>query len=227
MLADIPNVIKMFLIGPFPQGPLGGLAINILLAVITMASGFILGLFLALGRISKNNIIRRIVTCVIEITRALPLLLIVFWFYFFIPLLAGRPLPILLSAFLSLTFYSAVNQAEIFRGGLMNINNGQWQVASSTGLSHYQCMVYVVLPQVLRMMLPSFVGFFISLFKDTSVIYIIGIIDLTQIGIMLSQREPDKLIFSYILVAMMYFVFCFILSYFAKKWEAKQLKWSK
>ncbi len=227
MLADIPNLIKMFLIGPFPQGPLGGLAINILLAVITMASGFILGLFLALGRISKNIIIRRIVTFVIEITRALPLLLIVFWFYFFIPLLAGRPLPILLSAYLSLTFYSAVNQAEIFRGGLMNINKGQWQVASSTGLSNYQCMVYVILPQVLRTMLPSFVGFFISLFKDTSVIYIIGIIDLTQIGIMLSQREPDKLIFSYILVGMMYFIFCFILSYFAKKWEAKQIKWCK
>jgi ABC-type amino acid transport system permease subunit len=77
------------------------------------------------------------------------------------------------------------------------------------------------------MMLPSFVGFFISLFKDTSVIYIIGIIDLTQMGMMLSQREPDKLILSYILVAMMYFIFCFILSYFAKKWEAKQLKWSR
>lgn len=227
MLANISNVIKMFLIGPFPQGPLGGLAINVLLAVITMASGFILGLFLALGRISKNIIIRSIVTCVIEITRALPLLLIVFWFYFFIPLLAGRPLPILLSAYLSLTFYSAVNQSEIFRGGLTNINKGQWQVASSTGLSHFQCMVYVILPQVLRMMLPSFVGFFISLFKDTSVIYIIGIIDLTQMGIMLSQREPDKLIFSYILVAMLYFIFCFILSYFSKKWEAKQLKWSK
>ncbi|ACL75982.1 amino acid ABC transporter permease [Ruminiclostridium cellulolyticum] len=227
MLADIPNLIKMFLIGPFPQGPLGGLAINVFLAVITMASGFILGLFLALGRISKNIVIRRIVTCVIEITRALPLLLIVFWFYFFIPLLAGRPLPILLSAYLSLTFYSAVNQAEIFRGGLTSIDKGQWQVASCTGLSHYQCMTYIILPQVLRMMLPSFVGFLISLFKDTSVIYIIGIIDLTQIGIMLSQREPDKLIFSYILVAMLYFILCFILSHFAKKWESKQARWSK
>ncbi|TYQ17908.1 UNVERIFIED_CONTAM: polar amino acid transport system permease protein [Acetivibrio alkalicellulosi] len=227
MLADIYNNIKMFLIGPFPQGPLGGLVINIFLAVSTMLSGFILGLFLALGRISKNVIISRIVTCVIEITRALPLLLILFWFYFFIPILIGKPLPIFLSAYLSLTFYSAVNQAEIFRSGLMNISKGQWQVGYSTGLSNYQRMVYIILPQVIRMMLTSFVGFFISLFKDTSVIYIIGIIDLTQIGIILSQREPDKIIFSYVLVAILYFIICHIVSLYSKIWEKKLLKWSK
>jgi His/Glu/Gln/Arg/opine family amino acid ABC transporter permease subunit len=226
VLADILNHIKMFLVGPFPHGPLGGLAINIFLAVITMVSGFILGLFLALGRISQNTVIRRIVMCLIENTRALPLLLIVFWFHFVIPLFAGRPLPNLLSAYFSLTFYSAVNQAEIFRGGLMNMNKGQWEVAFSTGLSRCQCIIYVILPQVLRMMLPSFVGFFISLFKDTSVIYIIGIIDLTQMGKMLSQREPDKIIFSYVMVAILYFIFCFILSLASKRWERKQLKWA-
>ncbi|MCL2151423.1 MAG: amino acid ABC transporter permease [Oscillospiraceae bacterium] len=227
MLSDIPNLIKMFLVGSFPQGPLGGLAINAFLAIVTMASGFVLGLLLALGRISKNTLTSRIITFVIETTRALPLLLIVFWFYFFIPLFAERPLPTLLSAFLSLTFYSAVNQAEIFRGGLMNVAKGQWQVAYTTGLSYVQCMINIILPQVLRMMLPSFAGFFISLFKDTSVIYIIGIVELTQVGIMLSQREPDKLVFSYILVAAMFFGICFILSFYAKKWEAKQLKWFK
>ena len=225
-MEDALNLIKMFLIGPYPNGSLGGLAINIFLAMTSMASGFVLGLFLALGRLSANRVVRGVVTLLIETTRALPLLLIVFWFYFFIPLLVGRPLPILLSVYLSFTFYSAVNQAEIFRGGLMNVNQGQRHVASCTGLSPYQCMRYIILPQVLKMMLPAFISFFVSLFKDTSVAYIIGVVDLTQIGIMLNQREPDKFLLSHMLIAVLYFVFCLFLSRYAKKWEKKQMMWS-
>lgn len=226
-MIDVLKNIKMFLIGSFPQGELGGLAINILLALMTMISGFILGLFLALGRISKKVVIRKITTYIIEIVRSLPLILIVFWFYFMVPLFAGRPMPIFLSAYLSITLYSAVNQAEIFRGGFMNISKGQWQVASCMGLSRYQCILYIILPQTLRRMLPSFVGFLISLFKDTSVISVIGMIDLTQTGLILSQREPNKLVFSYIVMAGLYFIFCFVLSRIAKKMEIKQQEWYK
>jgi len=219
---DILNNLKMFLIGPFQQGSLGGLAINILLALMTMISGFVLGLLLALGRISKKVVICKIATFLIETTRSLPLLLIVFWFYFLIPLFTGKPLPIFLSAYLSITLYSAVNQAEIIRGGFMNISEGQWQVASCMGLSYCQCIIYIILPQTLRIVFPSFVGFLISLFKDTSVISIIGIIDLTQIGLIFSQREPNKLVVSYIVMACLYFIFCFALSRIAKKMEKKQ-----
>lgn len=222
---DVLKNIKMFLIGTFPQGILGGLAINILLALMTMISGFILGLFLALGRISKKVFIRKITTCLVEIIRSLPLMLIVFWFYFMIPLFAGKPMPIFLSAYLSITLYSAVNQAEIFRGGFMSINKGQWQVASCMGLSYYQCILHIILPQTLRIMLPSFVGFFISLFKDTSVVSVIGMIDLTESGLMLSQREPNKLIFSYVVMGSLYFICCFALSRIAKKMEIKQQEW--
>lgn len=221
-MTDVFKIVKMFLIGTYPNGGLGGLAINILLALLTMVSGFILGLFLALGRISKRKAISKTVAFIIELVRALPLLLLIFWFYFLIPLFMGRTLPLFLSAYLSVTLYSAVNQAEIFRGGFMNINKGQWQVASCMGLSYYQCIIYVILPQTLRMMLPSFVSFFISLFKDTSVISIIGLIDLTQIGKMLSQREPDKIVLSYIIMAILYFIICFALSRVAKKIELRQ-----
>jgi His/Glu/Gln/Arg/opine family amino acid ABC transporter permease subunit len=217
MLDDIIDNLAMFLIGFYPQGPIGGLVVNILLMIAAMISGFILGLLLAMGRISKNKLLSKIVTFIIETTRALPLLLVVFWFYFLIPLLAEKPMPVLLSAYISLTFYSAVNQAEIFRGGLEGIDKGQWQASFSTGLSHYQGIVYIILPQVLKMMLPSFAGFAISLFKDTSVVYIIGMIDITQIGIMLSQREPEKLIFSYFMIAFLYFIVCFALSKFSEK----------
>ena len=152
----------------------------------------------------------------------MPLILLVFWFYFMIPLFAGKPMPILLSAYLSITIYSAVNQAEIFRSGFVNIGKGQWQVAECTGLSYFQSVVYIILPQTLRMMLPSFVSFFISILKDTSVISIIGVIDLTHIGRMVSQRDPSKLIYSYVVMGVLYFIFCFALSRLAKHIEKKQ-----
>ena len=161
------NNLKFFLVGPYPNGELGGLAINLILSLATMVSGFVLGLLLALGRISGNRLLKGVCSFVIELIRAMPLILLVFWFYFMIPLFAGKPMPILLSAYLSITIYSAVNQAEIFRSGFMNIGKGQWQVAECTGLSYFQSVVYIILPQTLRMMLPSFVSFFISILKDT------------------------------------------------------------
>lgn len=216
------NNLKFLLIGPFPTGALGGLAINLLLALMTMASGFIIGLILALGRTCKVFVIRKLCGFIVDIVRALPLMLIVFWCYFVVPLFAERPMPLLFSAFLSISLYSAVNQAEIFRSGFMNIDKGQWQAAASTGLSRSQCMAYIILPQTLRKMLPSLFGFFISLFKDTSVVTIIGIIDMTHVGLMISQRDPSKLLFSYMMMGALFFVFCFALSRLAKKIEAKQ-----
>ena len=216
------NNLKFFLVGPYPNGELGGLAINLILSLATMVSGFVLGLLLALGRISGNRLLKSVCSFMIELIRAMPLILLVFWFYFMIPLFAGKPMPILLSAYLSITIYSAVNQAEIFRSGFMNIGKGQWQVAECTGLSYFQSVVYIILPQTLRMMLPSFVSFFISILKDTSVISIIGVIDLTHIGRMVSQRDPSKLIYSYVVMGVLYFIFCFALSRLAKHIEKKQ-----
>ena len=220
-MADFSNFMRLLLVGQYPNGPVGGLAINIFLAVITMASGFVLGLLLALCRTSKIFIVSGPATILIEVVRAVPLVLVVFWLYFVVPLFAGRPLPILLSAYLSLTAYSAVNQAEIFRGGLMSIPVGQWHAASATGLSYFQCLLYVILPQVLKVMMPSFAGFLISLFKDTSVVYIIGMIDLTRMSRMLSQRMPDMFILSHMLVATLFFIICFAVSSLFKKWEAR------
>ena len=221
-MTDFWNNIKFFLVGAFPNGEFGGLVINLFIAVLTMATGFIVGIFMALGRISENLILKKVCTFIIETIRAMPLVLIVFWFYFIIPLFMGRTAPLLLSAYLSISLYSAVNQAEIFRTGFLNINKGQWQIAECTGMSYSQCIIYIILPQTLKMMLPSLVGFFISLFKDTSVITIIGIIDLTHVGLMISQRDPSKLVPSYLIMGVIYFVFCFALSRIEKRMERKQ-----
>ncbi len=222
--AEFWSHLRFLLIGTFPKDILGGLAINILLALITMATGFGLGLLLALGRLSPRRLLSRLCTLLIEFVRSLPLVLILFWFCFLVPLFAGRPMPVLLSGVIAISLYSAVNQAEILRGGIMNVDKGQWQAAVSTGLSRGQTLWHVVLPQTLRMVLPSLAGFFLSLFKDTSVITIVGVIDMTRAGLMISQREPRKLFFAYAMMALLFFLCCFVLSRLARKLEKHQQK---
>ena len=219
---DMYQMLKFLLVGPFPVGALGGLAINVVLAVVTMASSFIIGLVMALARTSRFAVLRAVMAAIIGVFRAIPLMLILFWIYFLVPLFAGKPMPILFSAFLAITIYSAVNQAEIFRSGIQNIDKGQRQVALSTGLSRFQCFIYVILPQVLHKMHAAFVSFFISMFKDTSIATTIGVIDLVKAGMMVSQKYPSQLFLSYFLMALLFFVICFALSRYAKRLEVRQ-----
>ena len=224
---SMQQILKFFLIGPFPNGLLGGLTINALLAVVTMASGFILGLLLALartqlGRGPAGKVAKGASVAFVELIRAMPLVLILFWIYFLVPLVAGKQMPIFFSAFLAITLYSAANQAEIFRSGILNVDRGQWQAAACTGLSKVQTIRHVIVPQVVHKMMPSFVSFFISMFKDTSIATTIGLVDLTAAGLMLSQRYPSQLFFSYFLMALMFFVICFALSRYAKRLEVRQ-----
>ena len=225
---DMYHLFKFLLVGPFPAGALGGLTINVLLAVTTMASGFVIGLLMALVRTSRFTVLRGITAGIIAVFRAMPLMLILFWIYFLVPLFAGKTMPIFFSAFIAITIYSAVNQAEIFRSGIVNVDKGQWQGATSTGLSRFQTLRYVVLPQVLHKMHASFVSFFISMFKDTSIATTIGVIDLVKAGMMVSQKYPSQLFLSYFLMAALFFVICFALSRYAKRLEVKeQLKYGR
>lgn len=215
------KMLKFFAVGQFPNGPIGGLAVNIILALSALACGFVLGMLLALGRLSGGRLLSRACTLIIEVLRALPLVLIAFWFVLTIPLIMGRPLPGLLTALMALSLYSAVNQAEIFRAGISSVDKGQWLAASSTGLSRFQCMLHVVLPQMFRAVMPSYAGFFISLFKDTSIVTLVGLIDLTTAGVMVSQRYPGQMFASYALMAVMFFVICLLLSVASKRIEAR------
>lgn len=116
----------------------------------------------------------------------------------FLPYLFGGDFTIFWSAVVALCVYAAAYQAEIVRAGIIAVPKGQLEAALTTGLSRYQAMRHIVLPQAFKMMMPSFVSFFVSLFKDTSVTYIIGVIELTQAGIIVSQRQPDKMYDAYI-----------------------------
>ncbi|MDO8281737.1 MAG: amino acid ABC transporter permease [Thermodesulfovibrionia bacterium] len=211
---------KFYLIGGFPATPLTGLTLNIVLALLSIVIGLSFAVILGLGRISVRRYIRYPCGACVDIVRSTPLLLIVFWFYFFLPVL-GVKISILGCAIISLSVYAAAYQAEIVRAGILAVPAGQMEAGLSTGMSKSQVFINIIFPQAFRMMLPSFVSFFNSMFKNTSTVYIIGVVDLTRTGIIISQLKPNRIYAAYALMALGFWIVCYALSFSAQKLEKK------
>ena len=208
----IANNFDYFLIGGYPRGPLGGLAMTIILAVGGIFGAFWLGLGCGLMRISKKAALRWPALVYIEIIRGTPLLMVVFWFYFLAPVLLGHPLPEAQSALIALIVFTSAYIAEIVRAGVQALPKGQMEAARGTGLSHFQAMTHVILPQALFNMIPSFVNQFVSLTKDTSLAFIIGVNELTKAATQVNNRTLTAPTEIFITIALLYFVICFCLT---------------
>jgi polar amino acid transport system permease protein len=213
---------KFYLIGSYPHGVIGGLVLNIILAAIALFSSFFVGVILGYGRLSSNKYIRLPFAWYIDIVRSTPLLMIVFWFYFFLPYILGEHVTVFRSAAFALFVYASSYQAEIVRAGILAVPKGQIEAAMTIGLSRRQSMRYIIFPQAFKIMLPSFVSFFVSLFKDTSIAYIIGVVELTQSGVIVSQRQPDRMYAAYLVVGFGFWIVSYCISYFAS-WLEKRL----
>ncbi|MBI3013965.1 MAG: amino acid ABC transporter permease [Candidatus Tectomicrobia bacterium] len=190
---------------------LKGLGVTLRLALIAMVLSFALGIIAGIARLARRPWVHLPAVLYIELVRGVPLIMVIFWFYFFIPIITGRPMDNFGSALIAFVVFEGAYMAEIVRAGIQSVPRGQVDAALSTNLTTPQMMRYVILPQALRNMLPSLVTQFIVLFKDTSLAYIIGVIELTRAASIVSQREirPFEL---YVFIAMAYWVFAFGLS---------------
>jgi polar amino acid transport system permease protein len=212
---------NFYLFGPFPRGDMGGLFLNIIMAFLAIVFSFVVGAIVGYSRLSCRMYIKFPCFAYVELIRSTPLIMLIFWFYFFLPYIFGSGITIFWSAVIALSVYASAYEAEIVRAGVMAIPKGQLEAALSTGMSRYQSMRHVILPQAFRIMVPSFVSFFVSLFKDTSVTYIIGVIELTQAGIIISQRQPDKMYAAYISMGIGFWLVSFSMSHLARRLEKK------
>lgn len=213
------NNLDYFLIGAYPDGPLGGLAMGILLALGGIFGAFWLGLIFGLLRISKKPWLKYPAMVYIEIVRGTPLLMVIFWFYFLAPILLGHTLPEATSALISFIVFTSAYIAEIVRAGILALPKGQMEAARGTGLNHFQAMRYIILPQALRNMIPSFVNQFVSLTKDTSLAYIIGVNELTRAATQVNNRTliaPTEIFFT---IAVLYFIVCYVLTSISRRLE--------
>lgn len=214
--------LEYFLIGAYPNGPLGGIALSILLAVGGIFGAFWLGMAAGLMRLSKKRWLRWPATIYIEVIRGVPLLMLIFWFYFLAPVLLGFALPGPLSALIALIIFTGAYVAEIVRSGVLSLPKGQMEAARASGLSHVQAMTCVILPQALRNMIPSFVNQFVSLTKDTSLAYVINVNELTKAATVVNNRTYVASTEIFATIALMYFLVCYVLTSFSRRLE-KQL----
>jgi His/Glu/Gln/Arg/opine family amino acid ABC transporter permease subunit len=220
-LIDQLSNLSFYLIGSYPKGELGGLLLNITMAFLAIAISFVFGVLLGYSRLSCRKYIKLPCVAYIEIVRSTPLIMIIFWIYFFGPYILGEHVTVFSSAVASLCIYAAAYQAEIVRAGILAIPKGQMEAGLTLGLSRVKTLRHIILPQAFRIMIPSFVSFFVSLFKDTSTTYIIGVIELTQTGIIISQRQPDKIYATYICMGIGFWVICFSMSRVARRLEKR------
>ena len=218
--------LTYFFIGSYPHGPLGGVGLTLYLAVVSCILSFIGGLVLGILSVVRNRIVRYTTIAVINAVRGVPLLMVIFWMYFMLPALVGHAMPEARTVIAALTLFTSAYMAQIVRAGIEGIPKGQTEAAISTGLHPWQAMVYIVLPQGLRNMVPSFVNQFVSLIKDTSLAFIVGVSELTHVATQINNRSMVYPTEIFLFIAVIYFIICYAFTSLSR-WLEKRLAWHK
>jgi His/Glu/Gln/Arg/opine family amino acid ABC transporter permease subunit len=188
-----------------------GLAVTVVLAVISMAASMVTGTLFAMMRLSAAAWIRVPAGIVIDVMRTIPLIMVIFWFFFLLPIVTGRPVTPFSAALLALIVFNTSYMAEVVRGGILSVPRTQSEAARSSGFSYLQTMWYVVLPQAFRNMLPAIVSRMIALFMGTSLAYIIGVTEFFRAANNVNNRVYQSYVI-YGFVAVVYFLCCYGLS---------------
>jgi general L-amino acid transport system permease protein len=214
-----------------PTDRWGGLPLTVLLATLSIVLAFPLAVVVALGRRSNMPAIKTVCVIYVELVRGVPLISVLFMASFMFPLFMppGTSIDVLLRVLVGITLFSGAYMAEIVRGGLQAIPKGQQEAADTLGLSYWQAQRKIILPQALALVVPGIMNNFIAIFKDTSLVTIVSLYELTgAMGLALnsdSNWRPFK-IEAYFFIAAIYFVFCFSMSRYSL-WIEKRLSVSK
>jgi len=202
----------------------GGLMLNLLLAVAGIVVSFPIGIALALGRRSNLPVVKLLCVVFIEVFRGVPLITLLFMSQVLVPLAFPEDFQTnsLLRASIIITLFSSAYMAENIRGGLQALHPGQAEAARALGLPAWQTTLFISLPQAIRNVIPAIVGQFIALFKDTTLVYIIGMLDVLEFGRAFIQGNAEYLANQkelFIFLAVVFWVFCYTMSYVSQRVE--------
>jgi glutamate/aspartate transport system permease protein len=205
-----------------------GMTFTLELTFLAMVGGIVVGTLLAMMRLSSNKIVAAVATTYVNLIRSVPLVLVIFWFYFLVPYIGawviGASEPIQVGAFTSslITFilFEAAYYCEIMRAGIQSIPRGQVWAGQALGMNYWQTMGNIVLPQAFRNMIPVLLTQTIVLFQDVSLVYVLSITDFVGAASKIAQRD-GRLVEMYLFVAVVYFVLCLGLSTLVKRLQTK------
>ena len=202
----------------------GGLMLTMQLTILGVGASFPIGLALALGRRSSLPVVKYASILYIEVVRGVPLITVLFLAVLMVPLVDPTLASIenAVRAWVGITMFSAAYLAENVRGGLQSIDRGQTEAAQAVGLSTWQTTLHILLPQALRAVIPALVGQFISLFKDTSLVFIVGLAEIVGIAnrVVAQPEFLGRRQETFLYVAILFFVFSYIMSYISRRIEA-------
>ena len=209
----------------------GGLPLTISLAALSMVGAFPLAVLLALGRMADLPVIRSLCTVYVELIRGVPLISVLFMASFLFPLFmpVGTSIDVLLRVLVAMILFAGAYLAEVIRGGLQAIPRGQYEAAASLGLGYWQMQRNIILPQALATVVPGILNNFISTFKDTSLVTIVSLYELTGSLDLALNSDTDWMPYKlegYLFIAAIYFVFCFSLSRYSQ-WVEQQVNRGK
>ena len=197
-----------------------GVLVTLAYTAGTITLGLIIGLLVGLGRLSKSKLLNIPLIAFIEAFRCTPLLVQIVWFYYALPVLLGIQIPAVVAAILTLSCYTGAFYAEIFRGGIISIERGQWDAARALGLRRWTMMRMVILPQAVRRMIPPFVNQSITQLKNTSLVSTIAVPDLLYNGSLITA-DTYRPLEVYTVVALIYFALLFPSTMVAQWYERK------
>ena len=224
----IPFMFLILVLGGGPKVTLwGGFFVNLILAIIAILAGFPLGVIFALGRASSYKTIKLVSVIFIETFRGAPLIAWLFFAWFVLPnflpdLFSLSDINLIIRAMIVLSLFSSAYVAEVVRGGLQSIPKGQKEAATALGLNTFKELLFITLPQAIRIVIPAIVSTFIAIFKDTSLVFILGITDLLRIGRLIPEQQQEfygKSIEVLLIVALLFWVVSIILSQISRSIE--------
>jgi len=208
-----------------PTTKWGGLTLTLTLAYVGIIASLPIGIVLALGRRSQMPVIRGLCVVFIEIWRAVPLITVLFMASVMLPLFLpeGVNFEKLLRALIGITLFQSAYMAEVVRGGLQAIPKGQYEAADALGLNYWKKTGLVILPQALKIVIPGIVNTFIALFKDTTLVLIIGLFDVlgTVQSTIIDPEWQDVAVEGYVFVAFCFWIFCYGMSHYSQALERK------
>ncbi len=205
-----------------------GMQFSLYLTALAMAGGIVLGTLLALMRLSRFKLLNLPAGAYVNLLRSIPLILVIFWFYFLVPIVMraiqgteyAAGIGPFYSALIAFTLFEAAYYCEIIRAGIQSVPKGQVNAAYALGLSYGQAMRHVVLPQAFRNMVPILLTQGIILFQDTSLVYVVGLSDFMGVASKVAQRD-GRLVELYLFAALVYFVMCYAASYLVKRLQQR------
>ncbi len=200
-----------------------GLQLSLFLTFLAILGGIFFGTLLALMRLSGFVLLSWPAFVYVNLIRSIPLILVIFWFYFLVPLLLGRPIGGFYSALIAFVIFEAAYYSEIIRSGIQSVRQGQIEAGRSCGLGYWSIQRYIVLPQAFRNMTPILVTQGIILFQDTSLVFVVSLRDFMTASAIVARTE-GRLVEMYVFAALVYFVICFAGSLLVKRLQSAHRK---